>query len=68
MHVALRRKNKDWLARNHDNVSRVDRHVYPRTVVSVSGHFKNLTKHVGVVPNGLRIYAIDMEFAPAIIY
>ena len=34
-HAALRRKNKDWLARNQDNVS-VRRHVYPRHVVSVS--------------------------------
>ena len=45
-----------------------DRHAYPRAVVSVSGHFKNITKHVGVVPNGLRIYVIDMEFVLAIIY
>jgi hypothetical protein len=29
----LRRKSKDWLLRNQDNV---ERHVYPRTVVSVS--------------------------------
>ena len=35
-HTALRRKSKDWLARNQDNMSRVWRHVYPRTVVSVS--------------------------------
>ena len=32
-HPALRRKNKDWLAQNQNNVS--ERHVYPRTVVSV---------------------------------
>jgi hypothetical protein len=35
-HIALRRKSKDWLARNQNNVSREGRHVYPRTVVSVS--------------------------------
>jgi len=35
-HAALRRKSKDWLARNQDNVFEVERHVYPRTVVSVS--------------------------------
>ena len=34
-HAALRRKSKDWLARNQDNVSRVGRHVYPQTFVSV---------------------------------
>ena len=37
-HTTLRRKSKDWLARNQDNVSRVKGggHVYPQTVVSVS--------------------------------
>jgi hypothetical protein len=35
-HAALRRKTKDWLAWNQNNVSRVERHVYPRTVVLVS--------------------------------
>ena len=35
-HAALRRNNKNWLARNQDNVSRVGRHVFPWTVVSVS--------------------------------
>ena len=31
-HAALRRKNRDWITRNQDNVCR---HVYPRIVVSV---------------------------------
>jgi hypothetical protein len=35
-HAALRRKSKDLLARNQDNISRVGRHVYPWTVVSVN--------------------------------
>ena len=35
-HAALRRKSKDQLARNQDNMSKWGRHVYPRTVVSVS--------------------------------
>ena len=35
-HAAFRRKGKtDWLARNQDKCVRVERHVYPRTVVSV---------------------------------
>ena len=34
--ATLRRKSKDWLARNQDNVSGVERHAYPRIVVSVS--------------------------------
>ena len=33
-HTALRRKSKHCLARNQNNVSRVELHVYPRTVVS----------------------------------
>ena len=33
--ATLKRKIKDWLGRNQDNVS-VERHVYPQTVVSVS--------------------------------
>jgi hypothetical protein len=35
-HAALRRKSKDWLARNQNNVSQVEQHVYPQTAVSVS--------------------------------
>ena len=35
-HAGLRRKSKDSLARNQDIVSRVGRHGYPWTVVSVS--------------------------------
>jgi hypothetical protein len=34
-HAALRRQSKDWLTRNHDNVSE-GWHVYPRTVVSLN--------------------------------
>ncbi len=35
-HAELRRKNKDWMARNRDNVSEWGDMSYPRTVVSVS--------------------------------
>jgi hypothetical protein len=35
-HAVLRRMNKDWLDRKQNNVSEWKRHVYPRTVVSVS--------------------------------
>jgi hypothetical protein len=34
----LRCKRKEWLAWNQNNVSRVEWHVYPCTVVSVSYH------------------------------
>jgi hypothetical protein len=46
-HTALRRKSKDWLARNQDNVFEWG-DVYPWTVISVtvSQHYKNSTKHV----------------------
>ena len=32
-HAALKSKNKDWLARNHNNV---DQHVYRQAIASVS--------------------------------
>ena len=35
-HVALRRKSKDCLAWNQNNVLGVEQHVYPQTFVSVS--------------------------------
>ena len=34
--AALWNKSKDWLARNQDNVSRVEQHVYLWNVLSVS--------------------------------
>jgi hypothetical protein len=48
-HAALWRKSKDGLARNQDNVSEWGQHGYPLTVVSVSSHYKNPTKCVGLV-------------------
>jgi hypothetical protein len=46
-HAALRSRNKDWLARNQNNVSKIELRVYARTVVSVSYDYENLTKGVG---------------------
>jgi hypothetical protein len=45
-YAALRSKSKEWLAQNQNNVSRVERHVYPWTVVSVSWHYKNPAQRV----------------------
>ena len=54
---ALRRKSKDWLAQNQDNVGR---HVYQRTVVSVSySTIKNLTKRIGLVQSGPHHHLIE---------
>ena len=36
-----------------------DQHVYPQTVVSVSEHFKNLTKSVGLVQSGRHHHFIE---------
>ena len=47
-HSTFRRKNKDWLDRNQNNVFRVEQHVYPRIVVSVNSHYKNPTQRVGL--------------------
>jgi hypothetical protein len=52
-HTSLRRKSKDWLARNQDNVSE-----WWWIVVSVSYHYKNPTKHVGLVQSGPHYYLI----------
>jgi len=35
-HASLRSKSKDWLAREPELSVRVERDIYPRTVVSVS--------------------------------
>jgi hypothetical protein len=32
-YIAFRSKSKDWLAWNQDNIFRVERHVYPLTVL-----------------------------------
>ena len=51
-HTALRRKSKDWLAQNQNNVSEWGWHAYLWTVVSVSWHYKNPAKRVGLVQSG----------------
>ena len=56
-HTALRRKIKDWLARNQDNVGR---HVYLWTVrVSVSQYYNNPTKRVGLIQSGRNYHLIE---------
>ena len=47
MHAALRRKSKDWLARNQNNVSE-----WTDIVLSVSQHYKNPTQRVGLEQRG----------------
>ena len=47
-HAALRRKSKDWLARNQNNVSEWSDMSTPRTVFSVSQHYKNPTQRIGL--------------------
>ena len=56
-----RRKNKGLFARNSDSVPYLGRHVYLLTVVSVSYmyHYKNPTKHVGLVQSGPHHHFID---------
>ena len=56
-HTALRRKI--WLARNRNNVVRVERHVYPLIVVSVNQHYKNPTQRVGLVQSGPHHHLIE---------
>ena len=54
-HVAIRRESKDWLAWNQDNVLSV----YLRTVVSVSLHYKNPTRGVGLVQSSPHHHLIE---------
>ena len=55
-HAALRKKSKDWLARNQDNVSEWgDMSI----VVSVSYHCKTPTKRVGLVKHGPHHHLIE---------
>jgi hypothetical protein len=46
-HAALRRKGKDWLAQNQNNVSKWSDMSTCRLVL-VSYHYKNPTQHVGL--------------------
>ena len=50
-HTALRRKSKDWLGRNQNNVSEWG-DLSTRGLVSVSQHFKNPTQRVGLEQRG----------------
>ena len=61
-----RRKSKDWLVRNQNNVSQQsDISIYPRTVASVSQHYKNPTQHVGVEQSGSVIILLQtILFSP----
>jgi hypothetical protein len=46
---------------------RVGRHVYPQTVVSVSYHYKNLTKRVGLVQTVPHHHLIGNQLVGAMI-
>ena len=48
--ISLMSKINHWLARNQNH--RVERHVYPWTVVSVSKHHKHPTQRVSLVQSG----------------
>ena len=65
--VALRRKGKDWLARNRNNVSEVGLLICPRTVVSLNYHYKNQTKRVGLVQSGPHHHLIENSLVLAMI-
>jgi len=48
-HAVFRGESKDWFSQESDWCVQVKRHVYSRTVVSVSRHYQDLIKHVGLV-------------------
>ena len=57
-HTALRRKSKDWLARNQDNVSECG-NMSICGLVLVSQHYKNPTKRVDLVQSGPHHHLIE---------
>jgi hypothetical protein len=62
-HAALRRKSKDWLARNQDNVSLLEQWVFKSTTFSRSNKYQLYS--LGLDPPGLEptIYHFQSEHA-----
>ena len=59
-HAVLRSKSRDWLVRNQNNVSEwAISYVYLRKVVSVSYHYANPAKRVGLVQSGPHHHLIE---------
>ena len=57
--------NVQWLTQNQNNVSGVERHVYPQTLVSVSWHYTNSTRRVGLEQRNLVIVSLIINlFSP----
>jgi hypothetical protein len=54
--AALKRKNKDWLARNQNDVSEWN-------VVSVSWHYKNPTQRVGLEQSGTSLFHWKLTYS-----
>jgi len=57
-HAVLRSKRKDWSAWNQNNVSEWG-DMSIRRLVSVSLHYKNPTKRVGLVQSGSHYHLIE---------
>ena len=58
-HAALRRKSKDWLAQNQDNVSEWDVMSIHGLLCQLGEHYNNPTKHVGLVQSGPHHHLIE---------
>ena len=57
-HAALRNKSNDWLDRNQNNVSEWS-DMSIRGLLLVNLHYKNPTKHVGLVQSGTHHHLIE---------
>ena len=51
-HTTIRRKIKDWLYQNQDNVFELEQHIYSQDDVLVSNRYTNQSMHVDVVKRG----------------
>ena len=60
-HAALRRKSKDWLAQNQDNVSKWGDMFIHRLLFQWASHYKNPIKCVGLVQSGPHHHLIENQ-------
>ena len=60
-HAALRRKNKDWLARNQDNPSYLGVMSIRGLVFQWASTKKNKTKRIGLVQSGPHLIVISLK-------
>jgi len=67
MHTALRRKSKEWLARNQNNVSEWGDMSISGLLFQRTSAIKNPTQRLGLVQSGPHHYLIENKFVLSMI-